>query len=298
VNLGWLADPSLIALQAISGVASAMFLFLVASGLSLIFGVSRIVNFAHGAFYMFGAYFAYAWVRALGPTGGQFWIMLVLATVSVAVLGGVIEAVFLRRVYGADPIYQMVATFAFVLILGDVAKLIWGVESKAVVKPAWLNGSLSVFGAVFPSYLLLVTAAGAVVGVLLWAVFRRTRWGRLVRAARHNREVLATLGTDVGRLFTQVFMLGAGLAGLAGALAAPMVTAAPGMDASIIIDAFVVVVIGGLGSFVGAAVAALLIAELKAFGTLIFPSMSIVLVYLVMATVLIVRPWGLFGRRE
>lgn len=297
-HFGWLADPSLVTMQLLSGVASAMFLFLVASGLSLIFGVSRIVNFAHGSLYMFGAYFAYTWVRLLSGSPGQFWIMLILASLTVAVMGGVLEILFLRRIYRADPIFQLLLTFAFVLVLADLAKIVWGAEGKGVPKPEALAGSVKVFGAPFPTYLLLVVAAGSAVGLLLWLVFHRTRWGRLVRAARHSRDMLAALGTDVPRLFTEVFMVGSGLAGFAGALVAPIVTAAPGMDASIIIDAFVVVVVGGLGSFLGAALASLLVAELKAFGTLVFPAISMVLAYLVMAVVLIFRPWGLFGRRE
>ncbi len=297
-HFGWVADASLVTMQLASGIASAMFLFLVASGLSLIFGVSRIVNFAHGSFYMFGAYFAYSWIRLLASTPGEFWLMLLLASLSVAALGGVLEVLFLRRIYRSDPIFQLLLTFAFVLVLSDVAKIIWGAEGKGVPKPAALAGSVRILGAPYPTYLLLVVAAGLLVGLVLWAVFRRTRWGRLVRAARHSREMLGALGTDVPSLFTQVFMLGSGLAGLAGALVAPIVTAAPGMDASILIEAFVVVVVGGLGSFAGAALASFLVAELKAFGTLVFPAISIVLIYLVMAVVLIFRPSGLFGRRE
>ncbi|MBI4587394.1 MAG: branched-chain amino acid ABC transporter permease [Candidatus Rokubacteria bacterium] len=295
---GWLTDPSLVLMQLLSGIAGAMFLFLVASGLSLIFGVSRIVNFAHGSLYMFGAYFAYTWIRVLAGSPGQFWIMLILASLTVAVMGGVLEVIFVRRIYRADPIFQLLLTFAFVLVLSDIAKIFWGAEGKAVPKPGALAGSVKIFGAPFPTYLLLVVAAGLGVGLILWIVFYRTRWGRLVRAARHSRDMLAALGSDVPRLFTEVFMVGSGLAGLAGALVAPIVTAAPGMDASIIIEAFVVVVVGGLGSFLGAALASLLVAELKAFGTLVFPAISIVLAYLVMAVVLIFRPWGLFGRRE
>ncbi|MBI2160936.1 MAG: branched-chain amino acid ABC transporter permease [candidate division NC10 bacterium] len=297
-HFGWLTDVSLVTLQLASGIASAMFLFLVASGLSLIFGVSRIINFAHGSFYMFGAYFAHTWVQLLGGTPGEFWVMLILASLSVALLGGVLEVLFLRRIYHADPIFQLLLTFAFVLLLSDVAKILWGAEGKVVPRPEALAGSVSILGTPFPRYMLLVVAAGFLVGLALWVVFYRTRWGRLVRAARHSRDMLGALGTNVPRLFTQVFMLGSALAGLAGAMVAPIVTAAPGMDASIIIDAFVVVVIGGLGSFLGAALASLLVAVLKALGTVSFPAISMVLAYVVMAVVLIFRPWGLFGRRE
>jgi branched-chain amino acid transport system permease protein len=294
----WITNGPLIAVQVMSGLSVGMFLFLVSVGMSLIFGVTRIVNLAHGSFYMVSAYLMVTLVEWLPEGAAGFWISLILAPIGVAILGGVIEVTLLRRIYHRDPMMQLILTFGLILIIGTLVLLVWGPDNKSVSRPEALAGSVRVFGQPFPSYYLLVLGLAPVVAVGLWLVFYRTRWGMLVRAATVDREMLGALGVDVSTLYTEVFVFGSWLAGLGGALAAPTVAVALGMDADVLINAFVVVVIGGLGSFAGTLISALLVGELQSFGILIFPAVSIVLLFAIMAVVLIVRPWGLLGRPE
>jgi branched-chain amino acid transport system permease protein len=287
---------SQLALQSLAGLANAMFLFLVASGLSLIFGVSRIVNFAHGSFYMLAAYLTHTLLALLPASPWRFWLALVLAPVAVAVLGGLVEVLLLRRVYRAPELYQLLLTFGLVLIAGDAVRYLWGTENRSVPLPPGLAGSVSVLGQPFPAYYGLVVVMGPLVTAALWWLLYRTRWGILLRAATADREMVAALGVDQRRLFTAVFVFGSWLAGLGGALAAPLVALTPGMDTAIIVEAFVVVVVGGMGSFGGSLLAAVLIGLLQSFGILVHERASLVLVFLLMAFVLIVRPWGLLGR--
>jgi branched-chain amino acid transport system permease protein len=296
--LPWITNGPLIIVQVMSGLSDGMFLFLVSVGMSLIFGVTRIVNLAHGSFYMVGAYLMVTLVEALPENPVSFWIALVLAPIGVAILGGVIEITLLRRVYRRDPMMQLILTFGLILVIGTLVLLLWGPDNKSVSRPEALAGSVRIFGQPFPSYYLLVLAFAPLVAVGLWLVFYRTRWGMLVRAATVDREMLGALGVDVSKLYTQVFAFGSWLAGFGGALAAPTVAVALGMDADVLINAFVVVVIGGLGSFAGSLISALLVGELQSFGILIFPGISIVLLFALMAVVLIVRPWGLLGEPE
>lgn len=282
----------------LSGLANAMVLFLVASGLSLIFGVTRIVNFAHGAFYMLAAYLTYSLVDLLPLGRGSFYAAVLLAALLVAGIGGAVEVLLLRRVYRAPELYQLLLTFALVLVAGDVVRLVWGADNKTGPEAPGLAGSVSVWGERVPAYDLLMLGLGPVVAGLLWLLFYRTRWGVLIRAATQDREMVAALGVDQSRLFTQVFVLGSFLAGLAGALQVPRVALTTVMDTAVIVEAFVVVVIGGMGSVWGALCAALLIGVLNAFGILVLPKVSIVLMFAVMAFVLVVRPWGLLGRPE
>jgi branched-chain amino acid transport system permease protein len=294
----WITNGPLIAVQVMSGLSVGMFLFLVSVGMSLIFGVTRIVNLAHGSFYMVSAYLMVTLVEWLPEGAAGFWISLILAPIGVAILGGVIEVTLLRRIYHRDPMMQLILTFGLILIIGTLVLLVWGPDNKSVSRPDALAGSVRIFGQPFPSYYLLVLGLAPVVAVGLWLVFYRTRWGMLVRAATVDREMLGALGVDVSTLYTEVFVFGSWLAGLGGALAAPTVAVALGMDADVLINAFVVVVIGGLGSFAGTLISALLVGELQSFGILIFPAVSIVLLFAIMAVVLIVRPWGLLGRPE
>ena len=289
---------SLLLVQLLSGLANAMFLFLVASGLSLIFGVTRIVNFAHGSFYMLAAYLTYSLAAALPLGPGAFYAGALLAAVLVAGLGGLVEVLLLRRVYRAPELYQLLLTFALVLIAADAVRLLWGADNKTGPPAPGLAGSVPVAGQLFPSYDLAVIAFGPLVALGLWVVFQRTRWGVLIRAATQDREMVAALGVDQSRLFTGVFVLGSFLAGLGGALQVPRVALTTVMDTTVIVEAFVVVVIGGMGSVWGALLASLLIGVLDAYGVLVLPKISIVLMFLVMAVVLIVRPWGLLGRPE
>ncbi len=284
--------------QFLTGLASASSLFLVACGLSLIFGVTRIVNFAHGSFYMLGAYLAYTLVQYVPGSILGFWGSVIAAALIVALVGAVIEVVMLRRIYNAPELYQLVATFGIVLIVQDAVLWIFGAEDKLGPRAPGLDGIVRIFGEPIPQYDLLLIALGPAVLGALWLLLNRTRWGVLVRAATLDREMVASLGVNQSWLFTTVFFLGSFLAGLGGALQVPRVSINLLMDLSIIAEAFVVVVIGGMGSIPGAFVAALLIGELNAFGVLVLPQATIVLAFVVMAVVLVIRPYGLFGKQE
>lgn len=289
-------DPSFFLVQFLTGLANAASLFLVASGLSIIFGVTRILNFAHGSFYMLGAYLALSLVQAGGGTVFGFWGSIVLAAVTVGVVGVVIELVILRRIYGAAELFLLVTTFGLVLIIQDVALLVWGPEDVLGPRAPGLDGAIRIGNQYLPEYDLALIALGPLVLGGLWVVFRRTRWGVLVRAATQDREMTAALGVNQAWIFSGVFFLGSCLAGLGGAVQIPREPVSLLMDMNIIAEAFVVVVVGGMGSILGAFLAAVVIGELNAFGLLIFPRISIVLVFVVMMVVLVVRPWGLLGR--
>jgi len=291
-------DPVIFLIQVLNGVQYGLLLFLVASGLTLIFGILGIINLAHGSFYMVGAYLMVTLVERLPDRPWAFWVALLLAPLGVALLGGVIEVGLLRLIYRRDPLMQLILTFGLILVIGTLVLLAWGPDNKSVPRPDALAGSVRILGQPFPSYYLLVLGLAPVVAVALWGVFYRTRWGMLIRAATVDREMLGALGVNVARLYTQVFVFGSWLAGLGGALAAPTVAVALGMDGEVLTTAFVVVVIGGLGSFAGTFISALLVGLLQSFGILIFPAVSIVLLFALMAVVLIVRPWGLLGRPE
>jgi branched-chain amino acid transport system permease protein len=283
--------------QFLTGLASAASLFLAASGLSIIFGVTRIVNFAHGAFYMLGAYVAVTLTeRWTGPLG--FWGGVVVAALAVAVLGALTEILLLRRIYRAPELFQLLATFGLTLMMQDIVLLIWGPEDLIGPRAPGLEGAVQILGQLVPSYDLFLIVLGPTVLAALWLLFHRTRWGVLVRAATQDRDMVAALGVNQKWLFTSVFALGIFLAALGGALELPREAASHSMDLQIIVEVFVVVVIGGLGSVTGAFLAAVIVSELNAFGILILPKISLVLVFLVMAGVLVVRPWGLLGRKE
>ncbi len=287
-------------LQALNGLASASSLFLVASGLTVIFGVSRIVNFAHGSLYMLGAYLGWSLVTRLAPAAGPlgFWGGVVLAALAVGLIGVAVEVLVLRRLYRAPELFPLLATFGVLLIVQDLALWIWGPQDLLGPRAPGLRGAVELpglGGLRFPRYELFLIAVGPVVLLLLWLLFRRSRFGVLLRAAIEDREMVGALGVDQRALFTGVFFLGAALAGLAGALQLPRESVNLHMDLAVIVDAFVVVVVGGLGSLGGAFLAALLIGELHAFGILVLPKITLVLVFLVMAAVLVIRPHGLLG---
>jgi len=294
--------------QLLNGLAGASSLFLVAAGLSLIFGVTRIVNFAHGSFYMLGVYLAYALVGQLGATLG-FWPALLLAALAVGVFGALVELLLLRRIYKAPELFQLLATFALVLVIKDAALWLWGPEDLLGPRAPGLGGAIDILGRRFPSYDLLLIVAGPLVLAVLHLLLTRTRWGTLVRAATQDREMVGALGVNQAWLFTSVFALGALLAGLGGALQLPREPASLNLDLLTIGDAFVVVVVGGMGSIPGAYLAALLIAEIKAlcaglgtvelFGIAFsFSKLTLVAEFLVMAVVLVWRPWGLMGKAQ
>ncbi|MDR6582463.1 ABC transporter permease [Herbaspirillum frisingense] len=293
--------------QMVNGLADASALFLVAVGLSLIFGVTRIVNFAHGSFYMLGLYLAYSLVERLGASALGFWGAVLLSALIVAALGALVEVVVLRRIYRAPELFQLLATFALVLVIKDAALWYWGPEDLFGPRAPGLGGAVPLLGRRLPQYDLLLIFIGPLVLALLWLLLNRTRWGTLIRAATQDREMLGALGVNQAWLFTAVFALGCFLAGLGGALQGPRMPANLALDLDTIGNGFVVVVVGGMGSIGGAFAAAVLIAEVKAlciavgnvsvFGIdLSLSPLTLVVEFLVMAVILVLRPWGLFGK--
>lgn len=282
--------------QFMGGLTTAMFLFLIASGLSLVFGVMRVINFAHGSFYMLGAYLAWQGVQWLHPTGAGFWLAALFAAGTVGVVGAVIERLFFRSLYGREELYQLLFTYALVLILGDAAKFLWGTEQLSVSTPPVLAGSVTLFGSTQPVYSLFIIAIGPAIALGCWLLLNRTGLGRIVRAAQMDREMLDALGTNVGTVYTGMFVFASCLAGLSGALVTPIQSIVPGMDVLIIVQAFIVVVIGGMGSLWGTFWGSVIYGQVLSFGILIFPGFSLFSVFALMAVILIVRPWGLFGR--
>jgi branched-chain amino acid transport system permease protein len=296
--------------QLLNGWAGASSLFLVAAGLSLIFGVTRIVNFAHGSFFLLGIYLAYSLVEFISRPLGQAWgyaLAVPLAALITGALGALVEMVLLRRIYRAPELFQLLATFALVLVIQDGVLWAWGAEDLLGPRVPGLAGAVEMAGRRFPSYDLFLIAVGPLVLAGMWWVLHRTRWGLLVRAATQDREIVSALGVPPARVFTSVFALGCALAGLGGALQLPREPASLGLDLQTMGDAFVVVVVGGMGSIPGAYVAALLIAEIKALCIAIgtvewggvsvsFSKLTLVAEFVVMAVVLVWRPWGLMGR--
>ncbi len=281
--------------QFLTGLANASSLFLVASGLSLIFGVTRIVNFAHGAFYMLGAYIAYTLtIRWQTPLG--FWAALLVSASAVALVGVLVEIFLLRRIYHAPELLQLLATFGLTLIAEDAVRLIWGPEDLVGPRAPGLSGAVSILGRAMPVYDFVLIALGPIVFALIWLLLHRSRWGLLVRAATQDREMVNALGVNQKWLFTSVFALGVFLAAFGGGLQIPRDAVTHFMDLSIITEVFVIVVIGGLGSIGGAFLAAIIVSQLNAFGILILPGISLVLMFAVMAIVLVLRPWGLLGK--
>ncbi len=298
--------PSLL-IQLLNGLTDASSLFLVSAGLSLIFGVTRIVNFAHGSLYMLGLYAAYSVIQMLGRTAIGFWAGVILAAVVVGVVGVMIEALVLRRIYRAPELFQLLATFAIVLIVKDAALFIWGSEDLVGPRAPGLSMAVDILDKRLPAYDLLLIGIGPLTLGLLWLLLARTRWGALVRAATQDREMVGALGVDQAKLFTSVFFVGAALAGLGGALQIPREPANLDLDLSVIADAFVVTVVGGLGSLPGALLAAILIGVAKALcigvGTIRpwgfeidFSKLVLVVEFVIMGVVLVLRPYGLLGK--
>lgn len=290
---GCLASASCVVTQASTGLIVGMLLFLVASGLSLIFGVLGVINFAHGAFYMLGAYFAFT---AYGLTG-SFGLAIAAGALGVAAFGIVFERLFISRVYGRDILMQLLVCYAFILILDDAVRTLWGAEYQMMGMPeAFALPPVEIAGGFIPGYYLFMIGASFVVAVVLWYGINRTRLGKIVRAAALNPQMVAALGINTTLLYAGVFGVGSLLAGMAGALAAPIRTLTPGMGLSILIESFIVTVIGGMGSIVGAFIAALLIGFTRSFGSIGFPLFVDGMMFGLMALVLIVKPSGLLGR--
>jgi branched-subunit amino acid ABC-type transport system permease component len=277
----------------LAGLSTGMFIWLVASGLTLIFGVLGVLNFAHGSFYMLGAYFCFTVLKYLGA---NFWLGLLLGPLCVCVIGFLVERFFLRYVYHLALPYQLLLTFAFVLIFDNLVKMVWGAGSLTPPDLRSLSGSLEIIGRKFPIYNLFIIAVGPLVALGLWLMIEKSWWGRIIRAASSDREMAAAIGVRVPALFTLVFLFGTWLGAIGGGLAVPYVgLLTSGMGETIIIEAFIVAVIGGLGSLKGAFVGALIIGILTAFGTRFFPAFDMFLTFILMAVVLLWRPQGLFG---
>jgi branched-chain amino acid transport system permease protein len=277
----------------LAGISAGMFIWLVASGLTLVFGVLRVLNFAHGSFYMLGAYVCYTVLKAMG---GNFWMGLLLGPLIVGLVGYAMERFLLRYVYHLELPYQLLLTFAMVLVFDDSVKMIWGAGSTSSPAVPGLSGSVSILDRQFPVYNLFIIAVGPLVALGLYALLEKTWWGRIIRAASSDREMASAIGVKVPTLYTAVFMLGAWLSAVGGALAVPYVgLLTTGMGEAIIIEAFVVVVIGGLGSLKGAFLGSLVIGLLSSFGTRYIPMLDMFLTFILMAAVLLWRPQGFFA---
>ena len=280
--------------QLLNALTLAGLLFLVSAGLSLVFGILRVVNFAHGVFYMLGAYLGYTTVML----SGWFWPALLIVPPVVGALGALIESSTLRFIYRRPPIYQLLLTFGLALILEEAVRIVYGPTAKGIDPPASLQGAISLGSLLYPRYRLFVVALSLVVAVAVWLFLRKTRAGLVIRAVAQNSEMADCLGANVARVRTLVFGAACALAGLGGVAAAPMTTAYLGMGISVIVDAFVVVVIGGLGSIGGSIAGSLIVGAAQTWGAFYLPETAMVIMYAVMGAILIFRPWGLFGEEE
>jgi branched-chain amino acid transport system permease protein len=282
---------SILYVQLLTGLAYGMLYFMIAAGLTIILGVMNVVNLAHGALFMIGTYVAFTFINQ----HVNFWIALLLSVVASAVLGLILEKLFIRLVYGKE-LEQVLLTFGLSFIIADTAKWIWGTELHTIAVPHFLDTSITVGAMVFPVYRLFVVLVGCLLAVLLWYLESKTRIGAIIRAGVDDRTMVAALGINVGFVFTGVFVFGAALAGLSGVLGGPLVGMYTGMDTDILVTSLIVVVIGGLGSWKGSFVGAILIGLIETLGKVWFPSLSMLIVFLLMVAVLIIRPQGLFGK--
>jgi branched-chain amino acid transport system permease protein len=288
-----LSSASCVVTQASTGLIVGALLFLVAAGLTLIFGVLGVINFAHGSFYMLGAYFALSAYRL----SGSFALSVVVAGLGVGLFGLLLERLFMRRVYNADVLMQLLVCYAFILILDDVVKIVWGPNFQSMGMPeAFQAPPLLIGGGVVPIFYLYLMAAAGVIALVLWAILSKTRIGKIVRAAAHNPSMTSALGLNTSLIYAGVFAFGGMLAGLAGGLAAPVRSMSPGMGFSILIESFIVTVIGGMGSVSGALVGALMIGLIRSFGSIGFPLFVEGTMFFAMAVILIVKPSGLLGK--
>jgi branched-chain amino acid transport system permease protein len=287
-----------ILIQLLGGLTRGMILFIVASGLSLIFGVMRVINFAHGSLYMLGAFLAVTTGALLAGEGWGFILALLVAPLVIALVGLIMETTLFRRIYAKEHLLQLLLTYGLTLLLSDIVRMIWGGAYRTLRPPDVLRGSVEIVGRAFPVYNLFLLAIGPLIALGLWFLLNRTRWGRIIRAAVVYPEVLSALGTNVQRVSTGVFALGCWLAGLGGTLIAGQAAVGLGMDVHMIIEAFAVVVIGGLGSFGGAMLGSLIIGVIESLGILVVPRAALFLSFAAMAAVLIIRPWGLLGKPE
>ncbi len=279
--------------QGLIGLSFSMYLWLLAAGLTLVFGVLGVLNFAHGSFFMLGAYAAFTFYEKLGI---NFFLSILLSLISVGIIGAIFERFFLRKIYNLDLPYQLILTFGFILIFDDLVKMIWGGVAMIPPMPSFLEGNLSILGRPYPFYNLFIIIAGLAVAFLLWITLEKTWWGRMIRASASDREMAGAIGVNIPFLFTTVFVFSAMLAALGGALGTPVRIVAPGIGTAMIIQAFVITVIGGLGNLKGAFVGALIVGILTSFGILLFPIFELFIIFVVMTIVLLIKPEGLFGK--
>ncbi len=276
------------------GLTYAGLLFLVSSGLTLVFGMMNVLNFAHATFYMLGAYFSWTLLR----TTDNFWLSLVAAPTLLFFIGAFVERFLLRRVHVLGHVHELLLTFGLAYVLTEAVKWAWGTNPLAVPITGFLAQSVDLFGIVYPVYRIFVFSASVLVGLLMSLFLYKTRFGIIIRGAVDDSDTVGALGINVPAVFMATFAFGAALSGFAGVIAGPLLTTFPGMGDAILVDAFVVIVVGGLGSLGGAVVASLVIGELQSFGVLLFPKFSLALIYMLMAVVLVVKPSGLFGRQQ
>jgi len=276
------------------GLAYAGLLFLVSAGLTLVFGMMNVLNFAHAAMYMLGAYFSYTFLQMTG----EFWLSLIVCPLLLFIIGAAIERFLLRRVHAHGHLHELLLTFGLAYIITELVKWTWGNFPLAVNIGGFLGDTVAIFGFIYPVYRIFIFVCAVFVGIVMAMILYKTRLGIILRAAVNDGEMVNALGVNVPLVFTGVFAFGAALSGFAGVIAGPLLTTYPGMASEILIDAFVVIVVGGFGSLGGAVVASFIIGELQSFGVLLFPKLSLALVYLLMAAVLIIKPSGLFGEEQ
>lgn len=279
--------------QVLNGVAYGLLIFLLAAGLTLIFGMMDVINLAHGSFYMVGAYVGFSMVSRTH----NFWLALIAAPVVVGLLGILVEGGLLRRLYRRVQLDQVILTFGLAYIVADAVKWIWGADVRSIDPPAGMEGGTEVLGNFYPTYRLFVIVIGLLIALLLWVIQQRTRIGSIIRAGVADKEMVGGLGINVSLIFTGVFVFGAALAALSGVVAGPILGLYQGMDSDTLIIALIVVVVGGLGTLTGAFWGGLLIGLADTFGKVLIPEFALFLTFAVMAVVLLVRPSGLFGRR-
>ena len=292
-------DPAQLLLFAVGGLASAAYLFIVTAGLSLVFGALRIINMAHGSLYMIAAFVTVVVANQLGAQLG-FWSGLLLALVLTGAIGGVVEIVVLRRVYREEHLIQLLGTYAVSLIIAGAVRLVFGSNYRTMSAPPLLHGSVQIAGYGYSIYTFFMIVAAVLIGAGVYVLLFRTPLGRNIRAAVSDPELLNASGINVTRLYTAVFAIGAGLAALGGAIVAPSQAVGANIDTDVLVLAFAISVIGGLGSIVGSAVGALIVGEVFSFGlnNRYTNQFAIAFVFIIMAAVLTIRPWGLFGKPE
>jgi len=286
-------------MQAVSGISVGFSMFMVASGLVIIFSILQVLNIAHGAFYMLGSYLCYWIIQVVlvgAPAYVSFPIALLASAALAALLGGIVEISIIRPIYKIEPLYQLILTFGLAYVVADLCRLLWGMNFYTVSMPAFLAGPLVLGNIYLPKFNVFLIGVGLFVYIALLLIFHRTKVGMILRATTTDREMMNALGWNVKSISTFAFMLGIFLASLGGALAAPMNSVGPGIDAAILVNCFIIVVVAGFGSIGGALVSAVLLGLVNSFGIIFIPRVATAIPFIFMIIVLIVRPWGLFGK--